>query len=250
MSQVKILTELHQLNTLIYRLMGGANPENKEPFSIEALDKAAKEFEKMSIERGEWVDSDKISEIIRSAPWDCGNFIREEFKFVNFFKKGRTFYYYKNDLIALRDELKKRNINLERYIELKRNQEDFEQRVALLFNGDQQKSKKKPFKIPARLKEIETSPAKKPDVKVVRAHLKELKKECFDNNIEEYIDIYYGNYAMMKNMYYFEKYLEPEVRKRVKRWVNDFNYVNTTLKMISKKKEEFIPVKEEDQIEL
>ena len=85
-----------------------------EQFSKAYLDKAAKEFKKLSIERGEWVEESKIDKIIRDAPYRCGAFIQREFGFTNFFKYGRTTFYNRKDLLALVRELKERNINFNR----------------------------------------------------------------------------------------------------------------------------------------
>lgn len=243
----EVLIELKSLKTLIAQLMGSANPTAKNPFSKDELVKAEKEYKNLCIQRGEWIDTHDIPKVIRSAPWDAGSFIRDEFHFTNYFKKGRSYYYNKKDLIALRDELKKRNIHLERYMELKKGKDKLEERINSIFTG---KKKAKPFKLPARIKDIQPSEAKKPDIDIVKTYLKELKKEFFDNKYEEYIDIYGGNYAMMKHIYYYEKFIKPEIRSSTKRWVDNFNYVNTTIKMITNKKEVFIPIKEEDQYEL
>jgi hypothetical protein len=51
-------------------------------------------------------------------------------------------------------------------------------------------------------------------------------------------------------MYWFEKYLEPELRKRCRKWCENFNYANHALQEVTKKKEKFIPVKEDDMIQL
>lgn len=55
---------------------------------------------------------------------------------------------------------------------------------------------------------------------------------------------------MMKFIYHFEKYLEPELKKRCKKWCDNFNYANNALEAVTKKNETFKPVKEENMIEL
>ena len=55
---------------------------------------------------------------------------------------------------------------------------------------------------------------------------------------------------MTKFIYHFEKYLEPVLKRRCKKWCDDFNYANHSLEEVTKKKEKFIPVKDEDMIQL
>lgn len=47
----EILSEIKQLKAAISKLIGTADLPAKEQFSTEALDKAAKQFQKLSIER-------------------------------------------------------------------------------------------------------------------------------------------------------------------------------------------------------
>jgi hypothetical protein len=54
----------------------------------------------------------------------------------------------------------------------------------------------------------------------------------------------------MKFIYYFEKYLAPETKKRCKRWCENFNYANHALELVTNKKEVFVPIKDEDMIQL
>ena len=84
----KILMEISKLRTAIAKVVGTSNKSSAEQFSKEALDKAALEFQKLSIERGEWIEDSGISKIIKSAPWYAGKFIREQFKLTTIFRKG------------------------------------------------------------------------------------------------------------------------------------------------------------------
>jgi hypothetical protein len=45
---------------------------------------------------------------------------------------------------------------------------------------------------------------------------------------------------MVKHIYFFEKYLEPGLKRRCRKWCDDFNYANNALEMITGKKEKFI----------
>ncbi len=65
----KILNELKQIRQLLSELIGTAELPASEKFSKEAIAKAAKEFRKMSIERGEWISSDNINTVIKNVLW-------------------------------------------------------------------------------------------------------------------------------------------------------------------------------------
>src|SRR5688572_19055125 len=97
----EILFEIKQLRADISKLIGTSELQPKDQFSKEALDKAAKQFQKLSIERGEWIEEYNISRYIKNAHYRAGAFIRQEFGFSNYFKRGQTYYYNKKDLIAL-----------------------------------------------------------------------------------------------------------------------------------------------------
>lgn len=92
--------------------MGLQNYLHDKNFQKKPLAKAAQEYRLLEIERGEWIIDSDISKIIRNAPWHCGKFIIEKFEFTNYFTYKRSLYFNKKDLLALKKELKKRNINL------------------------------------------------------------------------------------------------------------------------------------------
>jgi hypothetical protein len=77
-----------------------------------------------------------------------------------------------------------------------------------------------------------------------------LEEEYFKFDLAQYIDIYQGNYAMMKSDYMFMKYRNKELGARCRKWCDNFNYANNALKALTKKRNNFIPVKKEDMIEL
>lgn len=56
--------------------------------------------------------------------------------------------------------------------------------------------------------------------------------------------------SMMKFVYHFDKYLDPEIKKRCRKWCDNFNYANNALKEIGNKKVKFIPIKDDDMIQL
>ncbi|MBA7514990.1 hypothetical protein ES705_07952 [subsurface metagenome] len=116
--ETQILEEVKQIKKLLARVVGTQNEPKRKQFSSEAIQKAAQEFRKLEIQRGQWIIEHDISKVIRNAPYSCAKFIIERFGFKNYFKHGRYLYFKKMDLIALRNELKRRNINLRRYMEL------------------------------------------------------------------------------------------------------------------------------------
>jgi hypothetical protein len=75
--------------------------------------------------------------------------------------------------------------------------------------NDPKKAKAKPFKIPPKLKNIVTTDIPTPDPELVRQDLATLKQEFKSSKFESYIDIYKGTHAMLKHIYYYQKYLEP-----------------------------------------
>ena len=223
----EMLSEIKELRAVIAKVVGTSNKPFAEQFSKEALDKAALEFRKLSIERGDWVEDSSINKVIKSAPWRAGKFIREHFKFNNYFQKGRTYYYNKKDLQALACELKERNVDLGRYIEFLEEETKYKNHI------EKAKENKKHFQTPYQISkdtiDIISSPAKPPALDIIKADIKKLKKEFKQDRLNDYIDIYRDNHAMMKHIYFFDKYLASETRTRCNKWIKDFNYANTAL---------------------
>ncbi|MES2329644.1 MAG: hypothetical protein V4539_08585 [Bacteroidota bacterium] len=245
--QEQILNELTIIKLYLAKLTGSSALPPDEQFTNEVLDKAAKEFQVMCMERGEWVKDSDISKIIKKAPYRAGNFIRENFSFVNFFKRGHDYYFNREDLTLLAKELKQRNVDLSRYIEFKEEQAKFEKARATV---PKKNPKSKPFKLPKDAKNVPESPRVLPSADAVRQELKTLKQTFLQNKYEEYIDIYNGSFAMIKHIYYFEKYMEPGLKRQLHKWCSSFNEANTLIVDITKKKEKFIPVSEENMISL
>lgn len=71
----EILFEIKQSKAAISKLIGTSELPSKEQFSKEALDKAAKQFQKLSIEKGEWVEEYNIDKYIKNARHRAGAFI-------------------------------------------------------------------------------------------------------------------------------------------------------------------------------
>jgi hypothetical protein len=244
--QAQVLSELRELKSILAQLVGTADQPAQEQFSKEALTKASKLFVKMAAQRGEWVKEDELGKYIK-ADWRAGSFIRLEFGFNACIKDGRSHLYNKKALQKLGQELKARNIDLSRYMEYRRSESEFQKKISA---NKKLTKNNRPYELPSDIKDITTSPPPTPDVALVKADLKRLKDEFFQFKMSEYIDIYRNNHAMVKFVYYFEKYLEPQIKRRCKKWCDDFNYANHALELITKKKEVFVPVKEEDMIQL
>ena len=245
--QKELLSEIRELKSAIAALIGTSDLPPGEQFSKEALDKAAKQFQKLSIERGEWISDGDIHKYIKKAHYRAGTFIIREFNFTNYFRRGQSYYFNKKDIIALSKELKDRNIDLGRYMELIDDKIKFKKSLT---SAKENKKKKKSFHIPKDIKDITTSPIPMPSAEIIREDLKRLKEEFFQYKLADYIDIYEDNYAIMKHIYWFEKYIDPVFKKRCRKWCEDFKYANHALEEVTKKKETFIPVREDDMIQL
>ncbi len=235
----EILSEIKALKKLLAKVVGTSDLPTRQQFSKEAIAKAAKEYEKLSIERGEWICESDIQKVIRKAPWRAGKFIIEKFQFTNYFTRGRTLYFNKKDLQALNRELKKKNINLEKYMELEDDKEKFYKYLETIKNPTGRKKRQR-FKIPEYLQDINSDPYNHPPREVVEKHIETLKQEYEKYRMVEYVDIFSGNYAMFKHIYYWDKYLDPEIKKKCKNWCSQFNYANEALKLIKKVKSQVI----------
>lgn len=230
----KILKEIKQIRLLLSELVGTTDLPASEKFSKEAITKAAKEYRKLAIERGQWLENYEINKVIKNWTWKAGKVIIEKFKFKNYYKRGPTFYYNRKDLIALNKELKKKNLNLKEYIDLLEDQEKFQKYVNNINNG-----KRKRFKIPDGLKDINSKPYTAPPEELVRNEIKTLMDEFKKFDLSEYISLYNEKtYAMFKYDYTFDRYLDPELKKYCKDWCFKFNYANNALKKALKIKVE------------
>jgi hypothetical protein len=228
----QILKEIRDVRNLLSKLIGTSEMPKRIQFSEKVMDKAAKEFKKLSSLRREWVKGYDISKIIRTAPYDSAKFIITKFRFNNYFKRGQTYYFNRKELIALNNELKIRSIHLGRYMELLKDQEKFNKYVESTLDMKGLKKRKR-FYIPEGHKNIETSPYPPPSEDIVNKHIASLWEEFHENKLADYIDIYRDNtWAMFKFEYHFDRYLKPELKKRCKKWCDDFNYANHALKKI------------------
>jgi hypothetical protein len=247
--QKQILTELKELQTVIAKLVGSTDFPEQDRFSIEKIEKAAKEFKKLFTERGEWIREYDLDKYFKGVSYGAGAFIRNEFGFSNYFKKGNTCFYNRKDIISLAKELKDRNVNLSNYMEFMADQENFKKKIAIAA-ANKKAIGKRPYVLPDNVQDIAATDPPRPPVELVRKDLEDLKKEFFEYKLDEYIDIHRDSYTMVKFTYHYDKYYPKELKSRCRKWCEQFNYANYALEMLIGKKSEFIPVKEEDMIEL
>ena len=250
MQNSKILEEIGQIKMVLTRLVGAADRSVDNPFSEEILDKVAKDFLKLSIERGDWVRDEEIRKFIKTAPYNAGSFLRREFAFANWYRHGHHHYYSKKDLIAFNEQLQKHNIDLNRYQEMLADKRSFERTVEKKASSHKQKKSAKPFLFPKGTKNITTSPVPKPGPEIVKADLARLKEEFRQNNYAAYVDVYKGIHAMMKHDYMFYRYREKGLPRAARKWCDDFNYANRALKSITGKNEKFDAPPDKNAIEL
>lgn len=242
-----IISELRDIKSILSKLLGTSGLKPGDQFPTEVLDKVAKLFLKFRTERGEWIEENGLSKYFKDCHWYTGKFIREHFMFNDYYKHGRSYFYNKKAIQRLAEELKNRNVSIARYMEFANSQATFEKKME---EYKTRKKGKRPYTLPDDLRDIQTSDPPRPDVQVVKDDLKRLKEEFFSNNMAEYVDIYKESYAMMKNMYYLDKYLDSSIKNMCRKWCDNFNYANHAYQLLTKKKAKFIPVKDDDMFEL
>lgn len=171
--ELEILDELKKLSSILSRVIGSSEMPESKRFSKAALDKAAKEFKKLETQRGEWVNNEGIRKYIKNAPYYAARFIVEELKFKNYYKRGHEYYLSKSDLIKLAKELKDRDVNLSRYVQLKEDKKKFDQYLEKVVVNPS----KLPYELPNDMVDISTSKPPAPLLPQIREHIKQLKKE-------------------------------------------------------------------------
>lgn len=234
----KILNEIKQIRRMMSQLIGTYDLPANEKFSKEAISKAAKEFQKLTIERGEWIPDDEIDKVIRTAHYRPGKFIIEHLGFTNYFKRGRELYFNKKDLIALNKELKEKKIHLDKYSDLVYDKVQFENYVKGI-NLPKGTKTKKHFKIPDGLQDITLKPYSAQTEELARNEIETLTEEYKKFDLSEYIELYFGKtQAYFKYTYSYDRYIKPELKKYCKDWCFKFNYANTALKNILEIKKE------------
>ncbi|MFP4023010.1 MAG: hypothetical protein ACLFVR_00685 [Thiohalospira sp.] len=69
------------------KIIGTSDLSAKQKFSKETLTNTTKEFRKLQIKRGEWINDYQVFQVERIAPYNSGEFIIEKFEFT---KKNYT----------------------------------------------------------------------------------------------------------------------------------------------------------------
>ena len=87
-------------------------------------------------------------------------------------------------------------------MEYRADQEKFKKYLETADQNKGGKKKKKSFEINGDIRDVTTSPAKPPAPELIREDIARLKDEFFANKLSEYIDIYGGNHAMLKTIYF------------------------------------------------
>ncbi len=192
----RILAEAKQIKKVSSDLVGTSDKPAIEKYSIEALDKAAKEFRKLSVERGQWIPGSKIDKVIRHAPWYVGKLLIEHFEFSNYFKRGSTYYFNRKDLLELKSELQKRNIDLKKYCELHEDQVKFRKYIAFIQLPKGKRSHQH-FRIPENLRDIFSKPYSAPIEELVKNERNVLFEEYNKFDLSEYVDLFHSKtYAL------------------------------------------------------
>jgi len=226
----QILKEIKELKSIIATLVGSADLPKKDQFSKETLEKSAKQFKKLSAERGEWVKDGDLSKYFKGAPYHMGRVIRNELSFTHYFKQGYEYYYNKKDLLDLKRELVKRNVDLPTFVRYIEEQAKFKKLIETANAKMKGKGKSRRFVLPDDLTDIpECSPAKLPPIDVVKEHIQNLKEQFKRDNLSEYIDIHKDRFAMRKDMSYYDRYHPTGLTNMCRKWCDDFNHANDTL---------------------
>ncbi len=228
-----ILRELKQIRKLLSLIVGTSDLPPQQQFSKDAVAKAAREYRKLSIQRGEWVEKYNIDRVIKHAPYNnTDKILIDKFGFTAYFRFGKTLYFNKKVLQELNKELKNKNINLETYNNLLNEQEKFEKNISKIISSKGKKPSKY-YKIPEELRDIFFTPFSEKTEQLVRAEIANLLTEYDKFGLSEYINLYEGKaFAMFKYEYSFERYLEPDIRKLCKDWCFKYNYAYYALRKI------------------
>ncbi|MCF2520068.1 hypothetical protein [Dyadobacter sp. CY351] len=246
-SEEQIIRELAEIKQAIVRIAGTSELPKEEQFSVSALDKAAVELKKLAITRGEWIQDRDLSRYFKGV-YNGGKFIRETFGFNDYFTKGKSYYYRKSSILRLSQELKSRNVDLARYMELKESEAKFQEKVAAVKAAKKKEKTKSRFLLPDSLKDI-TTDGFQPPIEQVETELKQLQKDFINENLSKYIDVY-GRHAMLKFRYPFSGFVGKEIKSRCKRWCDQYNMACQALSELTGKQLKFSPPENPSAYEL
>jgi len=249
-TQKEILSTLQQLKKAVAQLAGTSHLPEEQQLSTEALEKGTQEFLRLQSKRSQWVSTSDMGKYLKGAGWYNHKIIQEQFGFTAFIKIGRDYYYDKEQLKALHQELKERGVDFEQFYHLLESEKHFEREYEKLQEQVRTGKTKKRFVVPDWLRDISSTPVKLPEREVVQADIDLLQQEFTAGKYGEYVDVHKGTYAMLKHIYPYEKYLEPGLRRKLSHWCDRFNTASKVLKEITGKQHKFIPAPPEGLIEL
>lgn len=230
------LNEILKVKEILSHIVGTTDLPAPQKFNKAALDKAAKWFAKMVQVEKQWVKGYEVSKYFKDCySNETGKFIREEFGFSNYYNKGGATFYNKKDLIKLSEELKARNVNLLKYMELKKGQAHIEKKLmdVAIKNRDERikRKRKKNYTIPDELKNITLSDYKLPDRNVVERDIENLMIEFKNGNYEQYI-YNCADSACIKYDDTIRNYLKGVNGTLYRKWCSNFNKAKHALKLI------------------
>lgn len=242
--------QMEELKALILQLLNKPQPQAPDSWSKDKVNASAEKFQQMKKARSEWLKDDDLEKYLPGGDHRSGSFIRKEFEFNNWIKDGYHYLYAKKDIIELGKELKERDVNLEVYMDYTYSQKEFEKKIVAL--GDKKKVKPgKAYRLLDDVRNFQSEPVPTPDINLIKADLERLQKEFLDGKLGQYVDVFKNSYAMMKSMYWYNKYLDDKIRKTCRKWIDDFNYAsNAWQKATNKKSDKFNIVHEDDMLEL
>lgn len=90
------------------------------------------------------------------------------------------------------------------------------------------------------MQDVNSQPYNHPPKEKVLAHIDVLMAEDEKYKLVEFIDIFQKKYAMVKHIYFFNRYLDPIKRKQCDKWSYEFNYAQNALKEIKRIKSQVI----------
>lgn len=233
----QILAEIKEIKNILAHLVGTIDKPATYQFSKPALDKAAKLFKELNIVKEQWVKSHDLGEYFNGGGgFGLGKFIREEFDFCDFHMKGNTYLYNKESIINLAIELKSRNIDLTRYMGLRREQSYIEQKIKELASKNRDTRvrkalKKMPYMLHDDLRDITISDYNLPELNVVEEDIKNLMQEFEKGGYESYIWIS-GDCAYITYEDKIREYLKGVNGTKHRSWCNKFNKAHIALKII------------------
>ncbi|MGN6179328.1 MAG: hypothetical protein ACTHNW_09110 [Mucilaginibacter sp.] len=222
----QVLAELKAIREAISILVGSSHLPKDEQFSQTILDQAAKKYKKLIIEREEWLVDYDLRDIFKGVGYGAGKFLREELCFTQYIVKGKSCYYNRKALIALARELKKRDVDLARYIEYKNDKAKFDAKSKSLAS-----KKLATYILPDDMHNIQNNNPPKPNRNLIVAEIEQLQTEFKELKMGDYIDIH-NNHAIYKSDYMLKKYRDDPNRKRYSKWIVSFNCANKALELV------------------